>query len=61
MIDSVEPIADPAWVREMRALWWQVEVVDALVLDEERSTLTDEEQSAVADAVDALTAMVTPC
>lgn len=42
VIDSLESIADPAWVSEMRALWWQLEVVNALVLDEARSMLTDE-------------------
>lgn len=59
LINTLEPLADPEWVEEMRSHWWKLEFFYAISLDERRP-LTNEESKEVADAVDVLQAMLVP-
>lgn len=51
---------DPAWVDEFRTTWGPLEIVFASMLDEGRTTMTDDETSIVRESVDAFLAMTTP-
>ena len=46
-IDALFDVADSAWVEQLRSAWSGLEIVYALALDEDRSTLTDEERADV--------------
>jgi hypothetical protein len=54
VVDSLAEVADAAWVGELRELWGALEIVYALMLDEGRASLTDDERRDVAGAVSAL-------
>lgn len=57
VIGSLAEVAEAEWVEEVRSLWWQLEFAHAMSLDEQRP-LTEEEDSAVNAAVEALSAML---
>lgn len=59
LVDSLDEFAEEEWVGELRSLWWQLEVVNAVALAEHRHALTEEERLAVRDAIEGLTAMTT--
>jgi hypothetical protein len=54
VIDSLAEVADAGWVGELRELWGALEIVYALMLDDGRASLTDDERRDVAEAVSAL-------
>jgi hypothetical protein len=57
-IDSLEAVADAAWVRELRRHWGTLEIIYAVMLDEGRAALTDEERRNVAEAIATLRLLV---
>jgi hypothetical protein len=58
VIDSLAEVADAVWVAELRELWGTLEIIHAVVLDEGRSVLTDDEQRDVAEIASALGSLV---
>jgi hypothetical protein len=54
VIDSLVTFADAGWVTELRGLWGELEIVYAVMLDEGRKVLTDDERRDVAETVTAL-------
>ena len=54
VVDSLAEVADPGWVGELRELWGPLEIVYAVMLDEDRTSLTDDERRDVAESVTAL-------
>ena len=53
-VDSLAEVADAAWVGELRELWGALEIVYALMLDEDRASLADDDRRDVAGAIAAL-------
>lgn len=44
IIRSFEEVADPLWTKTLVKRWGELEILYALVLDEDRSGLTDDEE-----------------
>jgi hypothetical protein len=57
-IDELAHVADADWVAALRRSWGELEIVYALMLNEGRSSLSDEERRDVAGAVVALRALI---
>lgn len=57
-ISAMEGTADREWIEELRSVWWQLEYVNALVLDAGRSALTEQERHSIDEAVSELRAML---
>lgn len=58
VIDSLAGVADAAWVGELRELWGALEIVYAVMLDEGRSALREDERREVLETVAALRALI---
>lgn len=58
VIDSPAEVADAPWVDELRELWGGLEIVYAVMLDERRASLTDDERRDIAETVTALRSLV---
>lgn len=54
VVDSLATLAETGWVTELRGLWGELEIVYAVMLDEGRKALTDDERRDVAETVTAL-------
>lgn len=50
LISALAEEADADWTEELRSVWWRFELVNAIVIDEDRSELTAEEEEEVRDA-----------
>jgi hypothetical protein len=57
-IDGLADVGDPNWILELRKLWAELEIINALKLDEGRAELRDDERRDVAATVTALRARV---
>ena len=55
-IAALRGLADDEWVDELRALWNQLEYLNAFFIDSGRPTLMPEERDEVADALGELRA-----
>lgn len=51
-LDALVGHVDDAWLEELRSAWWPLEYVNATVLGDDRSTLTEPEQVAASSARD---------
>lgn len=57
-IDELANVSDADWVAELRRSWGELEIIYALMLNQGRSNLNDEERRDVAEAVVALRALI---
>ncbi|MGI8663235.1 MAG: hypothetical protein ACR2LQ_08500 [Acidimicrobiales bacterium] len=57
-ISAMEGTADGEWIEELRSGWWQLEYVNALVLDVGGRSLTEQERRSIDEAVSELRAML---
>lgn len=58
VIDSLTGVADAAWVGELRELWGALEIVYAVMLDEGRAALGEDERRDVSETVAALRSLI---
>jgi ParB-like chromosome segregation protein Spo0J len=56
LVDSLEAVADHAWVEDLRSLWWRLEVPYASMVDRGRPDLPQEDAEDVSAALDELMA-----
>lgn len=61
IIRSIEEVADPSWTKQLMKQWGQLEILYALLLDEDRFSLTDEEESEVRVLIEALMKSTRSC
>jgi hypothetical protein len=59
-IAVLRDIGDPTWADELKSIWNQLEVVNAVFLDSGRATLSDEESQEVHEILAELLAALTP-
>jgi hypothetical protein len=57
-IDELANVSDADWVAELRRSWGELEIIYALMLNQGRSNLNDEERRDVAGDVVALRALI---
>jgi hypothetical protein len=55
-IDALTDVADADWVEELRSMWWRLELINALAMDESRTNLSDEERGEIGAILDELRA-----
>jgi hypothetical protein len=58
VIESLSEMSDPEWTKELRRQWDTLETIYALMLDEDRVTLTQNEHHDINDTVSALYSMI---
>lgn len=60
LLDGLQEVADRAWVDELSRTWWDLEIVNALMLDERRVEPTIEESGAIDAAISVLELSLNP-
>lgn len=58
-IDALFDVADNEWVEHLRSAWSGLEIVYAMALDEDRSTLSDEERAEIVATIAELRSLLT--
>lgn len=56
VIDSLAEVADSRWVEELRSVWWRLEFINAMAIDEGRPVPTADEHREIDDALGELRA-----
>jgi hypothetical protein len=57
-IAALQDVADQEWVEELRSAWWQLEAVNAFLIESGRVELTEDERREVDEGLDELLLML---
>jgi hypothetical protein len=58
LTESLKEVADVSWTEDFRTCWGEIEIVNAVNLDSGRTTLTEDQDRRVREAIDELLAHV---
>jgi len=58
LTESLKEVADPQWAEELRTIWGEIEIVNAVNLEAHREQLTSDQDRRVLEAIDELLAHV---
>jgi hypothetical protein len=54
LTESLKEVADVSWTEDFRTCWGEIEIVNAVNLDSGRTTLTEDQDRRVREAIDEL-------